>query len=60
MKFKLVLVLLQWALWCTRHARGRLETGVERGWDRPLSLQLDRLVLIEDLLTHSFIDERAA
>lgn len=60
MNSKLVLILLQGAGWCIRHARGRLETRVERGWDRTLSLQLDRLLLIEDLLTHSFVDERAA
>ena len=60
MDSKLDLILLQGAGWCIRHARGRLETRVERGWDRTLSLQLDRLLVIQELLTHSSADERAA
>ena len=60
MNTKLFLILLQWALWCTRHARGRLEHRIGHGWDQTLSRQLDQLVTIESLLTDSFVDERAA
>jgi hypothetical protein len=57
---KLVLILLQGARWCIQHARGRLEHRLGSGWDRTLSLRLDQLLTIEDLLAHSLGDERAA